>query len=50
MAAQKGVKTIITKAGSTVDLGLFLVWMYFHPTTVPSSYVDFVTICTEHRV
>ena len=25
----------------------FLVWMYFHPTTVPSSYVDFVVICTD---
>ena len=28
---------------------LFLVWMYFHPTTVPGSYVDFVTVCTEHQ-
>ena len=27
MAAQKGVKTIITKAGSIVDLGLFSIWL-----------------------
>ena len=25
-------------------------YIHFNQTTVPSSYVDFVTICTEHRV